>query len=597
MIFNLKQNSLFTLISFFLMWISFTYAQEDDLKKADSLIKVEKFISAERVLNNIDTFKISIEKKANRYYLLGKLYDLKNVVDKSVSNYVKAKKYYLQIDSIKRVQQINLDVFHILSTSNNLSDKADRYLDEYLTYATNTNDSLMLAVGYEKLAVSLMTNDTKKARMYFSKVLSYGLHQTNKEFGIKLYNNLGIFYNEILQKQDSALIYFDKQYELLKDGNNHFDLIYNAINKAGCYYYLSENEKSLELLNQADSISLLVANSQGYQSHIKYVKALNYEDLNDFENALRNMQAYDSLNFIINEKDFDIKTSEFLVQYEAQEKEIENLKLTTRLQSNRIWLFSIVGAFLILLISGVFWISNLKKKRQIAIQESLIQKQQLEKELKEQELNSIDMILASQEKERKKIADELHDSLGSLMVTLKYNVNYLEQNIQNSAEIDASVLTNTNALLDEAYNQVRSISHIKNLGLNPKEGLVKAIQNMISKINVPNGVTFKLIPFGLTKRLDNQIEIFVFRIIQEMCTNILKYAKANEVSINLTQHGDDELNIIIEDDGIGFDPKAIQEKKGIGLKNIEFKIENMGGTFEIDSMIGKGTTILLNIPI
>uniref|UniRef100_UPI00404B8384 ATP-binding protein n=2 Tax=Flavobacterium sp. TaxID=239 RepID=UPI00404B8384 len=577
------------------MWNSYFYAQKNTLKTADSLIKLGRDFSAEKKLNEMDTINLSTDKKALRFFLLGKVYEKQFVVDKAISNYLKARNLYLKVNSLERAQQINLDIYYILSSSANLSHKADRYLDEYLSYAKKTNDSLMLAIGYEKVAVSFLEKDPVIAQKYFKKALKNGAYLTNKKFALTLYNNLGVFYNEVLKKHDSALIFYNKNYGLIK--NDKLELTGNFINRAGCYYYLKEYRKSLKLLSKADSLSNFIANKESYQSHIKYVNALNYEGLGDFEKAYRNMQAYDSINVESSENEFELKTSEFLVQYEAQEKEIENLKLTTRLQSNRIWLFSIVGAFLILLVSGVFWISNLKKKRQIAIQESLIQKQQLEKELKEQEINSIDMILASQERERKKIADELHDSLGSLMVTLKYNVNYLEQNIHNSDGIDASVITKTNALLDEAYNQVRSISHIKNLGLNPKEGLVKAIQNMISKINVPNRITFKFIPFGLTKRLDNQIEIFVFRIVQEMCTNILKYAQANEVSINLTQHGDDELNIIVEDDGIGFDPKKIQEKKGIGLKNIEFKIENMGGTFEIDSVLGKGTTILLNIPI
>jgi hypothetical protein len=127
--------------------------------------------------------------------------------------------------------------------------------------------------------------------------------------------------------------------------------------------------------------------------------------------------------------------------------------------------------------------------------------------------------------------------------------------------------------------------------------LVKAIQNLIAKIAVPNGIVFKLIPFGFNKKLDNQVEIFLFRVVQEICTNIIKYAEASEVSINLTQHGDNELNIIIEDNGIGFDPKRIKNKKGMGLKNIETKVESMGGSFEIDSVQGKGTSVLLNIPI
>ena len=384
---------------------------------------------------------------------------------------------------------------------------------------------------------------------------------------------------------------------MIKKNNNPKELVYSYFNKAGCYYYLNDYRKSLQLLNQADSISSLVSNMEGYKSYIKLVKAISYEGLGDFENAYKNMQAYDSIKKIKNEEDFELKTSEFLVQYEAQEKEIENLKLSARLQTNRILLFSTTAAILIIIFGAYFWIVNLRKKRKIAEQERLIERQRLEKELKDQEIQSIDMILESQEKERKKIADELHDSLGSLMVSLKYNFNYLSLKLNNNSTDELKVVKNTNALLDEAYNQVRTISHIKNVGLQGNEGLIKALQNMISKMAVPNGVDFKLITYGLNKKLENQLEIFIFRIVQEMCTNILKYANATEVSINLTQHGENELNIIVEDNGIGFDAKKIAAKKGMGLKNISTRVERMGGSFEIDSLSGKGTTILINLPI
>ena len=590
-----KKNHHLYLLSLFLIWNTFLYAQEDDFKKVDSLIKIEKYISAERILKQVDTVEISKLNNAYRFFLLAKIYDSKNIVDQATSNYLKAKKYYLQIDSIEKVHQINLDLFYIFSASNNLSNKANRYLDEYFSYAKKSNDSLMLAIGYEKLAVSLMTKDADKAMIFFKKALNNGSHLTNKNLAMTLYNNLGAFYNEILQKHDSALIYFNKNHKLIK--NNKLELIGNFINKAGCYFYMGDFKKSLQLLNRADSISFLVKDTEGYQSHIKYVKALNYEGLGDFEKAYQNYQAYDSINYVINEKEFDLKTSEFLVQYEAQEKEIENLKLNASLQTNRMLLFSAIAGILIVFFGAYFWIVNLRKKRKIADQERLIERQRLEKELKDQEIQSIDMILESQEKERKKIADELHDSLGSLMVSLKYNFNYLSLKLNNNSTDELKVVKNTNALLDEAYNQVRTISHIKNVGLQGNEGLIKALQNMISKMAVPNGVDFKLIPYGLNKKLENQLEIFIFRIVQEMCTNILKYAKATEVSINLTQHGENELNIIIEDNGIGFDAKKIADKKGMGLKNISTRIERMGGSFEIDSVVGKGTTILINLPI
>lgn len=116
-------------------------------------------------------------------------------------------------------------------------------------------------------------------------------------------------------------------------------------------------------------------------------------------------------------------------------------------------------------------------------------------------------------------------------------------------------------------------------------------------MSVANRLQFHVVPFGLNERIDNQLEVTLFRIIQELATNIIKHSQATEVNIYLTQHGKNELNIMIEDNGIGFDPSKIKINDGIGLKTIEKRIEQMGGVFNIDSHHSQGTTIIIDVPI
>jgi signal transduction histidine kinase len=120
---------------------------------------------------------------------------------------------------------------------------------------------------------------------------------------------------------------------------------------------------------------------------------------------------------------------------------------------------------------------------------------------------------------------------------------------------------------------------------------------MAEKMSVLEKLKINVIPFGLTERLDNTIEVALFRMIQELCTNIIKHSQATEVNIYLTQGTPNEINIIIEDNGKGFDPKNILIKTGIGLKNIEKKVEQMGGIFTVDSILTKGTTIIIDLPL
>ena len=184
-----------------------------------------------------------------------------------------------------------------------------------------------------------------------------------------------------------------------------------------------------------------------------------------------------------------------------------------------------------------------------------------------------------------------------MLATLKLNFENLKRHDTDSDNKEAKLFEKTDSLIDEAYQKVRNISHLKNLGVIGSEGLVVAVKKMAEKMSVLNKLQINVIPHGLNERLENTLEVTLFRIIQELCTNIIKHSEATEVNINLTQYENNELNIIVEDNGKGFDSKNIVATSGIGLKNIEKKIEQMNGTFTIDSNISVGTSIIIDLPI
>ena len=228
-------------------------------------------------------------------------------------------------------------------------------------------------------------------------------------------------------------------------------------------------------------------------------------------------------------------------------------------------------------------------------QEKQIEIHRLENDIKEHELHEIDKILEGQEKERVKIANDLHDNLGSLLATVKLNFNNLKQ--QNSTLEDTdNLFDKTDKLIEEAYQKVRTIAHAKNAGVIANQGLLPAIINIAKKVSIPGKLNVEVIPFGLEERIENTLEVAIFRMIQEIVTNTIKHAEATKISISLTQH-DDVLNIIVEDNGKGFNPKTIAKKEGMGLTNIEKKVEQIGGVFSIDSVKKRGTSIIIDIPI
>jgi len=259
-------------------------------------------------------------------------------------------------------------------------------------------------------------------------------------------------------------------------------------------------------------------------------------------------------------------------------------------------LYFILGCFIISLLITYFVYQNRTKRIKIANQVKQIEIQKLEKSLKDQELNEIDALLEGQEKEREKIAKDLHDNLGSLMATLKLNVEHLKFKNKATNPDDTKLFEKTEELITEAYLEIRNIAHTKNAGVIANQGLVPAIQNIVKNINFSDKIAVSFIPFGMNKRIDNALEVSIFRMIQELLTNIIKHAKATKATIQLTQHTD-SINILVEDNGKGFDLDAVTNQNGMGLTQIERKVEALGGTFTIDSFPEKGTTLILDIPL
>jgi two-component system sensor histidine kinase DegS len=177
------------------------------------------------------------------------------------------------------------------------------------------------------------------------------------------------------------------------------------------------------------------------------------------------------------------------------------------------------------------------------------------------------------------------------MATVKIHFNDLKE--KQTPEL----YTKTNELIDEAYNKVRTVAHAKNSGVIAKQGLLKAINEMADKVSASNKIMIHVVDHGLENRLENSLELTLFRITQELITNIIKHAEATEATIHITNH-EDSLNLMVEDNGKGFNPSQITKtNKGMGISSIDKRVEYLNGTMTIESDENQGTTIIIDIPI
>lgn len=431
---------------------------------------------------------------------------------------------------------------------------------EALELIKNEHNYYLNGLIYQFLGaqVSFFNQDYIKGISYFEEAeKSYkkvpGILGSNQMFGI--YNNIGAAYN-FLDQPKVALTYFEKARKIKIPENSFFQKSYN-------YLAISQTYKNLKMHDSA------------------------YFYLEKEKQAIKSFNEHKSA----------IAISESNIKFETEKKEKENLKLKAdnliieaKHQKNKILLFASIG--LLLFGSFTFYLvqKNTKRKQLLAEKERALKTEKLATVLKEQELTAIDAMIEGQEKERQRIANDLHDDLGGLMTTIKWHFEALNDN-KNSEHHKK-----TSHLLDEAYNKIRSIAHEKNSGVLANKGLLKAIKEMANTISGSDKLTIQVIDYGLDQRLENSLELTIFRVIQELLANIIKHAEATDATIHITNH-DDSLNILVEDNGKGFILKNIRKSSGMGIHSIEKRIENLEGTITIESELHKGTTIIIDIPI
>ncbi len=202
-----------------------------------------------------------------------------------------------------------------------------------------------------------------------------------------------------------------------------------------------------------------------------------------------------------------------------------------------------------------------------------------------------------QEKERKRIASELHDSLGQNLLVMK---NSVEQYINAHPEGTESVeLTELSAMASESINEVREISYDLHPHQIDRLGLTKAVESVIRKFSRATQIRFSFEVDDINRLFSKEEHIHVFRIIQEGINNLVKHSEAKEAAI-LIKNNTTFLAIHIQDDGVGFDSNSVlltpSKNKGFGLTGISERVKILKGEFALDSS-GNGTTLDIRIPI
>lgn len=219
----------------------------------------------------------------------------------------------------------------------------------------------------------------------------------------------------------------------------------------------------------------------------------------------------------------------------------------------------------------------------------------LQAQIIKQQSQSAKGIITADESERQRIAGNLHDGVGQLLSATRMNLDTLFERLKLTDPENGELADKAMAMVDESCREVRAIAHQMMLDVLLKAGLAPALRDFVNKISSDKlKVTLEMT--GLESRLQNNVELVLYRVIQETVNNVLKHANASSLDIQLMRD-DIEVSVTIEDNGRGFSTAHMEKFEGIGLKNIITRVAYLKGTVDISSSPGKGTLVAILTPL
>ncbi len=199
------------------------------------------------------------------------------------------------------------------------------------------------------------------------------------------------------------------------------------------------------------------------------------------------------------------------------------------------------------------------------------------------------------EQEIQRIAHSVHDEAGQLLFAARLAMSNVAHDIDPSLQ---GRIQEIGRILDQVENQLRKLSHELRPTILDDLGLIPALESLAKSVSTRAGLSIQ-VQSSLNGRYAQKIETAVYRVIQEALTNVAKHARAKNVEIRVssaTKH----LHCLVQDDGVGFDSHGVvacAAPGGLGLIGIRERLNAVGGTMQIDSVVGRGTKLLLKIPV
>jgi signal transduction histidine kinase len=515
-----------------------------------------------------------------------------------------------------RIEEYRKDKLRIASLNDNLGllyyymevfDKSLEYHQKALAIYQAYNDIAGIAIVLNNIGSLHSSREfcekrTEEERMAdFNTALDFFQRSADQyslisdERGIAQVNqDVAAVYNK-MKKPEVALGYVQKSLEYYRKINDPEGIEGALFTLGKTYYRLKDYTRSIEAYRESEKIALEGKLTGGIQ-YLYEALAMPYYDIGDYKNAYNTYIKYMTIRDSVYNAEKSRQIIELETKYQSELKQQEIMRLTAEKKQKNSLIYMLGALILLLGFSVIYYIRLIKKNRIIADQNIRIREEKILQLEKEKQYLAARSVMEGEEAERSRLASDLHNGLGGLLSGIKINLSSMKENAVITHE-NVSSFNHAISLLDTSISELRRIAH----NLMPETlnhyGLKTALEDFCSQVS-PTGLPKIVLQFfGKEIRYSKELELTVYRIIQELVNNSLKHSGADRIDIQLFSEPE-RVSAQVADNGKGFDSTAIgNEGKGKGLQNIRDRITALNGKFDLLSRPGEGSEITVEFII
>jgi two-component system NarL family sensor kinase len=357
------------------------------------------------------------------------------------------------------------------------------------------------------------------------------------------------------------------------------------------------------LFNKKDYPAALAVMHHLLQSPLVFIadKKLYYKELSETYAAAGNKaNAYHwaAKYIVVSDSLYEARFQNDIVEFEKKYNNVENQKKISLLQAahektalqsrnNKLLAWLLGGFSIFLLALTVLGWLYYRNSRKLVVQKEVSYQQQLKEISQQQQLKLAAALLQGEERERKRLAGDLHDGLGGMLAGVKINLSRLSPASRD--EVFTKDLPVIIHQLDRSVNELRRIARNMMPESLLNSGLETALKETCESFDAP-ALKVDFQAYNIEKDITQEMQVTIFRIVQELLTNAVRHAGATTILVQCSQN-ENTFYITVEDNGKGFQPHRLAAGKGIGLTNVKNRVDYLKGTLDIESAPAAGTTI------